>query len=177
MLSIPVTRHVHAPFTYGWNRGADAVTYHQLHELTSFVVNAYGLSVFRPYLMAMRLSWLVHVEGPHTLLACLSLAYATMGPLYDNRACGKSTAPFGCDVPGKIAEEELRVLKGIGCLFPPVPAEWSMYEPLASEQRGQSIAMYLWTAEGVSVDEMMPMCMDYEKGVRNSRLLDFFPVK
>jgi serine/threonine protein kinase len=156
----------------GWNRGG-VVSDAELYRLTTFCVKKLGSCMFRPFLMAMRLSWLVTVDGPAVLLACVSVAFAALGNLYLGRACGDHDAPFDCNLPGAIQRLEMVVLKETGASFPPMPEEWQPY--MSMTRRGQLLAMYLWSRSGVEEATISLLCSDYDLRIPNPEVVALIP--
>lgn len=169
LISICTVPRQETNFVLGWNRGG-VVSDAELYRLTTFCVKKLGSSMFRPFMMAMRLSWLVTVDGPAVLLACVSVAFAALGSLYLDRACGEHDAPFDCNVPGVLQRLEMAVLTEMGASFPPIPEEWQTY--MSMSRRGQLLAMYLWSRTGVEQATISLLCSDYDLRIPNPEVVE-----
>lgn len=151
-------------FKHKWNRGP--CTDADLLLLTASAFYALGEYGFRALAMAVHTSWQVCVLRPGTLLACVSLAHAALGPLYTGRqqlysalrrrVCGVTTAE-------QLYALEMDVMQQLGGAIPQVPTEdWVPYEALPAGGTGQQLGAHLWCLADVDADAIPGMCAEYQ---------------
>lgn len=167
--ALPVTPR----FKHRWNYGP--CTEAEVLLLTAAAFDALGEYGFRALAMAAHTSWQVAVLRPGTLLACVSLAHAVLGPLYNGRRqlyAALRRRVCGVTSPEQLFALEMDVLQQLDGVFPQVPAaDWVAYEAMPVGGVGQQLGAHLWCLAEVDPDTILGMCAEYQAGGPRSAAL------
>ena len=168
-IAVPRAVSTDTPYILGWNRSG-LVSDAELLLLTRMCLRDLKRDAFRALLLATAMSWRVPTPNAATLMACVSLAYAAVGPLCSGKHHFQRCFRKGvCGVTSQqqLLRLELTVLAALEGTYPDVS---SAFDALPAGGIGQQLALHLWAAPiaGVEMETVLALCRDYQSGVANA---------